>query len=429
MEVLVLDLDFNPKPTKNPVNKDLKSSEKDFSSTLKAVEERKQNRQIKIYENKEELKEASAKDLTPVDEEDEVNKEKVLEQEEVKTPIIYDNIFRIIDTSVIEDESLVPLELETAQKIASVENQGFNEEDPMNILKEEDSKIDIEKNQRILREENIELANNFIDIGEKETPVSKSENLQLDSNIQATSVKFQEKENPSVDEFVDSSNNITNNYIPSAQKMGNKLDSETQTKSYNPEIELVNEEGYEPSNKEIDIEVDSQNIFTTNKEFIVIKENSLELGETEVVDKKDLIHQIVEKVKLDFQSPKNEIRIKLKPEILGEMTMKIEVAKGAITAKIMVENQKTKEIIEGNIIQLKEEIKDTGLEIKTFEVFVGKDGDLDKHSFNHFNFNQSNRRIRIRSSNSKASLSYDDKLTEITNEARLYKDGGLDLLA
>lgn len=412
MEVLVLDLDFNPKPTKNPVNKDLKSSEKDFSSTLKAVEERKQNRQIKIYENKEELKEASAKDLTPVDEEDEVNKEKVLEQEEVKTPIIYDNIFRIIDTSVIEDESLVPLELETAQKIASVENQGFNEEDPMNILKEEDSKIDIEKNQRILREENIELANNFIDIGEKETPVSKSENLQLDSNIQATSVKFQEKENPSVDEFVDSSNNITNNYIPGTQK-----------------IELVNEEGYEPSNKEIDIEVDSQNIFTTNKEFIVIKENSLELGETEVVDKKDLIHQIVEKVKLDFQSPKNEIRIKLKPEILGEMTMKIEVAKGAITAKIMVENQKTKEIIEGNIIQLKEEIKDTGLEIKTFEVFVGKDGDLDKHSFNHFNFNQSNRRIRIRSSNSKASLSYDDKLTEITNEARLYKDGGLDLLA
>ena len=47
--------------------------------------------------------------------------------------------------------------------------------------------------------------------------------------------------------------------------------------------------------------------------------------------------------------------------------MKIEVAKGAITAKIMVENQ-NKEIIEGNIIQLKEEIKDTGLEIKTFEV-------------------------------------------------------------
>ena len=87
----------------------------------------------------------------------------------------------------------------------------------MNILKEEDSKIDIEKNQRILREENIELANNFIDIGEKETPVSKSENLQLDSNIQATSVKFQEKENPSVDEFVDFSNNITNNYIPGAQ--------------------------------------------------------------------------------------------------------------------------------------------------------------------------------------------------------------------
>ena len=50
---------------------------------------------------------------------------------------------------------------------------------------------------------------------------------------------------------------------------------QNQTKSYNPEIELVNEEGYEPSNKEIDIEVDSQNIFTTNKEFIVIKENSL----------------------------------------------------------------------------------------------------------------------------------------------------------
>ena len=111
------------------------------------------------------------------------------------------------------------------------------------------------------------------------------------------------------------------------------------------------------------------------------------------------------------------------------MTMKIEVEKGSIVVRIMVENQRTKEIIEGNIIQLREEIKDTGLEIKTFEVYVGNGGDLDKHSFNHFNFNQNKRRILIRGTNSKATISYDENISESGKELKLYGESSLDLLA
>ncbi len=80
--------------------------------------------------------------------------------------------------------------------------------------------------------------------------------------------------------------------------------------------------------------------------------------------------------------------MKLKPEILGELMLKMEMEKGSILAKIMVDNYRTKEIIEANLYQLKEDMRENGLDIKTFEVFVGTNEDFEREGDLDFNSNK-----------------------------------------
>ncbi len=157
---------------------------------------------------------------------------------------------------------------------------------------------------------------------------------------------------------------------------------------------------------------------------------SIDIESESTVNPKEVIQQIVDKFKIETSQSKNEITLKLKPEILGKMTMSIEVVKDTVIAKLIVENQKVKEIIEGNLIQLRDEIKDSGLEIKTFEVFVGNSSDFNKHNSNQFNLKQSNKKIKIKSQNTKTGNNYEESFLDNKIESiGLYSEKGLNLLA
>ena len=155
--------------------------------------------------------------------------------------------------------------------------------------------------------------------------------------------------------------------------------------------------------------------------------------EVPVIEPKEVVKQIVDQVKFDLYENKNEIKLTLKPESLGEMTMNVEVAKDGIIAKVMVDNYRTKDIIEANIFQLKEGIKNTGMEIKTFEVFVGSGSDFDQHSFNgsnQFNLKQNSKKLRIKSENNKGVKGYEDGIVEDKTRTQNHTvEGGLNLFA
>lgn len=145
------------------------------------------------------------------------------------------------------------------------------------------------------------------------------------------------------------------------------------------------------------------------------------------VNPKDIFKQIVEKAKFNIEDYKQEIRIKLKPEILGELMLKMEMEKGFILAKIMVDNYRTKEIIEANLYQLKEDMRENGLEIKTFEVFVGTNEDFEKEGRRNFNLNKKPNRFKIKDKE------LDGVETYIQNTAKIIvsmdDEGHLNLLA
>ncbi len=71
----------------------------------------------------------------------------------------------------------------------------------------------------------------------------------------------------------------------------------------------------------------------------------------------------------------SEMIIRLKPEELGKVELKIEVHKDVVVAKMNVESQMVKEAIEASLSDLKSSLKDKGFTDMTFNVDVSKGGD------------------------------------------------------
>lgn len=96
------------------------------------------------------------------------------------------------------------------------------------------------------------------------------------------------------------------------------------------------------------------------------------------IDKNDLLNQIVSKVKVDVSSKSTQIQIKLKPETLGEMSVKLSMDDGIITAKAVVQDHQVKQLIESNMAQLKDSLEKQGISIAGFEVSVGDDSNFQR---------------------------------------------------
>lgn len=86
----------------------------------------------------------------------------------------------------------------------------------------------------------------------------------------------------------------------------------------------------------------------------------------------NVVKQMVKGVELKVSETSSEMSIKLDPENLGKVNLKIVTDNGIVTAKFEAENQKVKEIIESNLSLLKESLENKGIQINGLEVNVGQ---------------------------------------------------------
>ena len=162
-----------------------------------------------------------------------------------------------------------------------------------------------------------------------------------------------------------------------------KLDDSTDKK----DNDLNNDTSSNTEHKTINVES-----FLVDKGKIpIVKGLNAKTNITPEVNKDSIVDQVIEQAKLLLKDDKSEIKIKLKPEILGDLFLKIEVENGVVAAKAVVDNYKTKEIIESNFTQLRESLKEQGFDIKAFEVFVGSNGDFEREK-NGSPFNQNKKK-------------------------------------
>ncbi len=91
------------------------------------------------------------------------------------------------------------------------------------------------------------------------------------------------------------------------------------------------------------------------------------------VDPQEVINQLVERVRVTAGGTVNEVRMTLRPEHLGDVTLKVITENGLVTAQFTAENQRVKEIIESNFNNLKTVLQDQGLNVTGLSVSVGSE--------------------------------------------------------
>lgn len=134
---------------------------------------------------------------------------------------------------------------------------------------------------------------------------------------------------------------------------------------------------------------------SSDKQIFNEKVNKILNKEVEI-PKEEVLKQIIDKGKAVITNDKSEVKIKLKPEILGELVLKIELEKGVVVAKALVDNYRVKELLETNMYQLKEGLEEQGVKIKTFEVQVGSNTDFEKQNRQSAFNNGKRKKIKIK---------------------------------
>lgn len=230
---------------------------------------------------------------------------------------------------------------------------------------------------------NFDFELNQINKGEKEAALFTDETIELEKNI---SKEFK-------------ANNFILNTYHSEEDQSIEQDTDTIIKTDFDEkvvtLQNANDEKGSGNEEKVEFieELDTQRIIEPRDEGVLsqFNDNNLnyhgkDLGnglktianeKTAAFNKESIFEQIVEKVKIDMDN-KDEIRIKLKPNFLGEVSLKLLSEKGVITAKAYVENYNVKQLIESNLDNLKENMKELGINFETLDVSVGKDSGFDK---------------------------------------------------
>ncbi|MGE5591738.1 MAG: flagellar hook-length control protein FliK [Bacillota bacterium] len=86
---------------------------------------------------------------------------------------------------------------------------------------------------------------------------------------------------------------------------------------------------------------------------------------------RDILNQVISRVKVSLQGDRTEARIHLMPEHLGPVDLKVTVDGGQLTAHFHVASGQVKEILEQHLPELKQALHDQGFKVEQFSISMG----------------------------------------------------------
>ena len=138
-------------------------------------------------------------------------------------------------------------------------------------------------------------------------------------------------------------------------------------------------------------------------------------------EKMDIPNQIIQQTKVIKGIEDTQMVIKLKPEHLGELTLKFVLDKGAVSASFHSDNQQVRSIIESSLVQLKQELADQGIKISHMGVYAGL-GDLLSNGQQEQRQSQ-----QAKTKNRKADVTdFEDEVDKITNIKGVLSEDSVD---
>ena len=219
--------------------------------------------------------------------------------------------------------------------------------------------LDLEqgKNKDIKNEFETKLNLLFKDLNLKVEKVKISD--KFDDNIMSN---FESKENKNVFHYETKDLNMNNYSDDKDDNVINLVNSEQNDEELN----------YFENNKVVD-----------NKLNIISNKNLITKNN---VDTKMILEQIKSTIKASDLNKHSEIVIKLKPEELGKLEIKLEIHRNTVIANINVENAKVKQALETNLADLKESLKEKGFSNMSLDVNVNQNNENDngKNQYEEF---------------------------------------------
>jgi flagellar hook-length control protein FliK len=110
---------------------------------------------------------------------------------------------------------------------------------------------------------------------------------------------------------------------------------------------------------------------------VVKNESQVTVADTKQVQQqpvKDPYHitsQVVDQARLIEGQKNTEMIIRLKPEHLGELSFKVTVENGAVSASFHSNNAEVRNILEASLMQLKQELSNQGLKVENVGIYAG----------------------------------------------------------
>ncbi|MCL5676670.1 MAG: flagellar hook-length control protein FliK, partial [Firmicutes bacterium] len=89
------------------------------------------------------------------------------------------------------------------------------------------------------------------------------------------------------------------------------------------------------------------------------------------VEARDILGQVIGRVKVSVSGERTEARIHLVPEQLGPVDLKVSMEGGQLTARFHVATGQVKEILEQHLLELKQALHDQGFRVEQFSVTMG----------------------------------------------------------
>lgn len=118
---------------------------------------------------------------------------------------------------------------------------------------------------------------------------------------------------------------------------------------------------------------DSRTIIMSKEDFVSGLEQAADTGETselQQADFREIVNQVVERIKVNLSSDSTSMEMRLNPENLGRVAINIVSKNGLMRAEIHTENEAAKEAIESQLQVLKENIQQKGIRVDEIEVNI-----------------------------------------------------------
>ncbi len=159
---------------------------------------------------------------------------------------------------------------------------------------------------------------------------------------------------------------------------------------------------------------------TMKNEGQVAVSDGKQVAQQPVKDSYHVASQIVDQARLISGQKNTEMIIQLKPEHLGELTLKVTVESGVVSASFHSNNSEVRNIIEASLPQLKQELSNQGLKIENVDVYAGL-GDFFSNGHH-----ESRQKPEVKVQNKKIEEDFLDALDDSTSIVESTSESGVD---